>query len=306
VTRFTVRHETSYGYRVPVDIGLHLLRLTPLDVAGQHPVSQTLTITPQPARMEAFRDCFGNAVHYVCVETMHDEFFVTLDAQVDVARPSVSGDGPAWEDIREAMRADGFPVPPDVAEFVCASPLAFPEEIATAYVLESFKSGRAIIAALRDLTARIHHDFAYTPNLTNVSTRVAEVISLRQGVCQDFAHLMIAGLRGLGLPARYVSGYVYTRSGEGETARPGSDASHAWVSAWCGEGLGWVEFDPTNNLLVEDEHIVLAYGRDFLDATPLRGVILGGGNHSLKVAVVVRNLDAAENSPVVRQDSRRP
>lgn len=150
-----------------------------------------------------------------------------------------------------------------------------------------------MVPALRELAARIHNDFAYTPNLTNVSTRVAEVLALRQGVCQDFAHLMIAGLRGLGLPARYVSGYVYTRAGEGETARPGSDASHAWVSAWCGPGIGWVEFDPTNDLLVENEHIVLAYGRDFPDATPLRGVILGGGNHTLKVAVQMKILEPA-------------
>lgn len=303
MTRYAVRHQTQYGYRTPVDIGLHLLRLTPLSIAGQRSVSQALTIAPQPARMEAFRDHFGNGVHYVCVESIHDEFLVTLDAEVDVARPSVSSDSPPWEEIRDAMRNDGFPVPPGVAEFVYPSPLAFPEEIATAYALESFKDGRAIISALRDLMARIHDDFAYTPNLTNVTTRVAEVIALRQGVCQDFAHLMIAGLRGLGLPAKYVSGYVYTRSGEGETARPGSDASHAWVSVWCGEDLGWIEFDPTNNLLVENEHIVLAYGRDFLDATPLRGVILGGGQHTLKVAVVVRNLDAGESSPASRRDS---
>ena len=293
MTRYAVRHETHYGYRTPVDIGLHLLRLTPPEIPGQHPVSQTLSITPQPSRIEAFQDHFGNAVHFVAVEAMHGLLDVTLDAQVDVSRPPLSGDGPPWEEIREAMRDDGFPVPPGVAEFVYASPLAFPEETATAYAAESFKKGRAIVPALRDLTARIHQDFKYTPNLTSVSTRVAEVLMLRKGVCQDFAHLMIAGLRGLGLPARYVSGYVHTRSGEGEAARPGSDASHAWVSAWCGSGLGWVEFDPTNDLLVENEHIVLAYGRDFPDATPLRGVILGGGTHTLKVAVAMKILEAS-------------
>jgi transglutaminase-like putative cysteine protease len=293
--RYAVRHETSYGYRVPVDIGLHLLRLTPLSLAGQRPVSHSLTITPQPARIQKFRDHFGNAVHHVAVETAHDQFFVTLDAEVEVSRTAVSEDGPPWEEIRDAMRGDGFPVPPGVAEFVYPSPLAFPEGTATAYVLESFPKGRRVVPALRDLTARIHRDFTYTPNLTNVSTKVEEVLSLRQGVCQDFAHVMITGLRGLGLPARYVSGYVHTRQADGQAARPGSDASHAWVSAWCGNDLGWIEFDPTNDLLVENEHIVLAYGRDFPDATPLRGVILGGGSHTLRVAVVMKKLDAAKD-----------
>lgn len=298
MTRYAVRHETQYVYQAAVGIGMHVLRMTPANTTGQHSIGESLTIAPEPTRVEAFRDHFGNAVHYVCVETMHDQFLVTLDAQVDVKRPSVSGDGPAWEEIREAMRNDGFPVPPDVAEFVSPSPLAFPEGVATAYAMESFKSGCAILPVLRDLMARIHDDFVYTPNLTNVTTRVAEVLTLRRGVCQDFAHLMIAGLRGLGLPAKYVSGYVYTRSGEAGPSRLGGDASHAWVSVWCGEGLGWIEFDPTNNVMVENEHIVLAYGRDFLDATPLRGVILGGGHHTLSVGVVVRNLDGAENPPL--------
>ena len=293
MTRYAVRHETCYGYRTPVDIGLHLLRLTPLDVRGQRPLSQTLAIQPQPTRMETFVDHFGNQVHYVAVESVHDRFVAALEAAVEVSRPSVSDSGALWEEIRGAVSNDGFPVPPGVAEFAYPSPLAPIQEAVSAYALESFTKEPYIVPALRHLTARIHSDFAYTPNLTNVSTKIEEVLRFRQGVCQDFAHLMIAGLRGLGLPARYVSGYVYTRAADGEAPRPGSDASHAWVSAWCGEGLGWVEFDPTNNLVVGNEHIVLARGRDFADATPLRGVILGGGNHTLKVAVTVKSLDAA-------------
>ena len=290
--RYAVRHETSYGYRTPVDIGLHLLRLTPCRLEGQTPLRRDLSFAPLPARVESFTDHFGNSVHYVAVEAPHDRFIATLEAEVEVSRPAVSAEGPPWEEIRDVMRNDGFPVPPGVAEFVYPSPLAYPEDIATAYAVESFAKRRRVVPALRDLTARIRQDFAYTPNLTSISTKIEEVLSLRQGVCQDFAHLMIAGLRGLGLPARYVSGYVYTRVTEGDGARPGSDASHAWVSVWCGEDLGWVEFDPTNDLLVQDEHIVLAYGRDFPDATPLRGVILGGGSHTLKVAVTVKPLDA--------------
>ena len=293
MTRYAVRHETQYGYRTPVDIGLHLLRLTPLHGSGQRPLSQTLAIQPRPARVETFLDHFGNQVHYVAVESVHDRFVAALEAGVEISRPPVSDNGPPWEEVREAMKNDGVPIPPGVAEFTYPSPLAPIQEAASAYALKSFSKEPCIVPALRSLTARIHSDFAYTPNLTNVSTKIEEVLSLRQGVCQDFAHLMIAGLRGLGLPARYVSGYVYTRAADGEAARTGSDASHAWVSAWCGQGLGWVEFDPTNNLVVGNEHIVLARGRDFADATPLRGVILGGGNHTLKVAVTVKNLGAA-------------
>jgi transglutaminase-like putative cysteine protease len=279
--RYAVRHETSYGYRVPVDIGLHLLRLTPLSLAGQRPVSHSLTITPQPARIQKFRDHFGNAVHHVAVETAHDQFFVTLDAEVEVSRTAVSEDGPPWEEIRDAMRGDGFPVPPGVAEFVYPSPLAFPEGTATAYVLESFPKGRRVVPALRDLTARIHRDFTYTPNLTNVSTKVEEVLSLRQGVCQDFAHVMIACLRSLKLPARYVSGYV--RSG-GDFA--GEEASHAWVSAWC-PVFGWQDFDPTNNVMPRGEHFTVAWGRDYSDVTPVKGVALGGGEQVISVSVEV-------------------
>jgi transglutaminase-like putative cysteine protease len=231
VTRYAVRHETSYGYSTSVDIGLHLLRLTPLEVGGQRPLSHTLTIPPQPTSIDTFVDHFGNLVHYVAVESVHDRFVAAVEAEVEISRSPVSDEGPMWEEIRDQMRNDGFPVAPRVAEFVYASSLAHAEQAATAYALESFNREQRIVPALRDLMARIHNEFTYTPNLTNVSTRIDEVLSLRQGVCQDFAHLMIAGLRGLGLPARYVSGYVYTRSVSGEAARPGSDASHAWISA---------------------------------------------------------------------------
>jgi len=292
--RLSVRHETQYTYGAPVDIGLHLLRLTPPAMDGQHPVSQSLNISPEPARIEAFQDHFGNAVHFVAVEAMHDRFVVTLEAHLELSRPVVVSEGPPWEDVRDSLRDDGFPAAVRVAEFVYPSPLAFPEPAATEYAEVSFPKGLPMVVALRDLTSRIHHDFRYAPNSTSVETRAAEVLKMRRGVCQDFAHLMIAALRGLGIPARYVSGYVKTRASDGETARAGSDATHAWVSAWCGADLEWVEFDPTNNLQVQNEHIVLAYGREFPDATPLRGVILGGGNHTLKVDVAVHNEDGAE------------
>jgi transglutaminase-like putative cysteine protease len=290
MTRYGVRHKTQYTYANPVDLGLHILRLTPLAVAGQKIETQQLTIDPRPDQFVAFIDHFGNAVHYASVETTHGQFSVTLDAVVEVARTAPADGGPAWETIRDAMRSDGFPIEPDIAEFVFSSPLAEFDDSVTGYASESFTAGRPLLEALVDLTRRIHADFAYTPNVTTVSTHVAEIAANRCGVCQDFSHLMIAGLRGLGLPARYVSGYILTEPRPGGAARQGGDASHAWVSAWCGDELGWIEFDPTNDLLVQNEHVVVAYGRDFSDVTPLRGVILGGGSHTLTVGVTVTSL----------------
>ena len=289
--RYAVSHRTHYAYGSPVDVGLHTLRLTPLDLAGQKIERQQLSIDPRPDQFVAFIDHFGNAVHYASVESTHDQFSVTLDAIVEVARSVPEDEGPAWEDVREAMRSDGFPAAATIAEFVFPSPLAVLDDGATRYAAASFPEKRPLLMALRDLTRRIHCDFSYTPNVTTVATSVAEIAANRRGVCQDFSHLMIAGLRGLGLPARYVSGYIMTEAPEGGPARQGGDASHAWVSVWCGDELGWIEFDPTNDLIVRDEHVVVAYGRDFSDVAPLRGVILGGGSHLLTVGVTVTALD---------------
>ena len=289
--RYAVQHETHYTYASPVDLGFHILRLTPLDGGGQRIIRQQLAIDPEPDQFVAFMDHFGNAVHHVAVEASHERFTVTLEAVVEVERVAKRAAGPSWNTIAAAIRDDGFPRQPEVAEFVYPSPLAAFDESATAYVRQSFPDDRPVVEAVRQVTARIHHDFAYTPNVTTVSTRVAEIIASKRGVCQDFSHLMIAGLRGIGLPARYVSGYIRTEPAGGGPARQGGDASHAWVSVWCGEALGWIEFDPTNDLVVENEHVVVAYGRDFSDVTPLRGVILGGGSHTLTVTVHLANLE---------------
>ena len=307
MTRFRVRHETSYTYHTPVDLGLHVLRVTPLTMIGQRSLAYDLAIVPEPARIHSFVDHFGNIVHHVAVETTHDRFSATFNALVELDRTATRDPGPPWEAVRDAMRGDGFPARAQIWEFTYPSPLAPIEDAATLYAEESFDAGRPIVAALRDLATRIHRDFLYRPNSTTVATQVAEVLAIRRGVCQDFAHLMISGLRGLGLPARYVSGYLHTRSADpAGSQRLGADASHAWVSAWCGEELGWVGVDPTNDLLVADEHVVAAHGRDFADATPLHGVILGGGAHALGVAVEVVTVDddadregnAGENRPV--------
>jgi len=294
--RYAVRHETHYEYGAAVDLGLHQLRLTPLVTERQTLLQHALEITPQPDSLTQFRDHFGNDVHSASIESRHAVFTVVLQATVEIAdaRMDAVPDGPAWETIRDSMQGDGYPTPADVAEFTYPSPLAQQNDAAIAYVQESFTEGVPIVIALRHLLARMHADFAYTPGVTDVTTSVSQVMDSRAGVCQDFAHAMISGLRGLDLPARYVSGYLKTYPPESGGGLQGADASHAWVSVWCGPEIGWLDCDPTNNLIVRDEHIAVAYGRDFSDVTPLRGVILGGGQHSLTVAVSVNEVTEPE------------
>jgi len=285
--RYAVKHLTRYAYGAPVDLGYHLLRLVPPTTARQRLVEHAIAITPKPERLGAFVDHFGNAVRHVAIERRHDAFAAELAAIVEVAPAGAVPEGPPWDEIAAAIRDDGFPDEWATAEFAYPSPLAPDDADARAYCDKSLKPGRAIVPAVAEIMGSVRRDFKYVPGATTVSTPVAEVMQKRRGVCQDFAHVMIAGLRAHGLPARYVSGYIRTRPAPGATARRGGDASHAWVAAWCGPALGWVEFDPTNDIMVGEEHIVLAYGRDFSDVSPLRGVILGGGSHSVEVAVTV-------------------
>jgi transglutaminase-like putative cysteine protease len=180
-----------------------------------------------------------------------------------------------------ALRPDGVAA----TEFVLPSALAPADPGAGAYVAQSFPPGRPVLAGLLEVTGRIKRDFAFKPGVTTISTPVSQVLSLRGGVCQDFAHLMIAGLRAIGLPARYCSGYVRTRPPPGQQRRQGADQSHAWVGAWLGPQLGWVDLDPTNDLVVADEHVLLGWGRDYADISPVKGILLGGGKQVLEVSV---------------------
>ena len=275
MTRYRIVHRTHYDYGATVDLSHHLLRLTPPDTERQILVERRLDIAPVPGAIRSMRDHFGNRIEWITLETIHDALTVEQEATVEVTRRNLdpAAPSPAWEAVRAEVVDDGFPDQPVVAEYV--------------YTALSFPAGRSALAGIRDLTARIHRDFTYVPGSTELTTPVAAVMKGRRGVCQDFAHVMIAGLRAIGLPARYVSGYLRTYPPAGGAGLRGADATHAWVSVWCGPGLGWVETDPTNDLLVEDEHTVLAYGRDFGDISPLRGVILGGGEHEPDVAVTV-------------------
>ena len=286
---YRLRHVTTYAYAYPVDLAAHLLLLTPRSLPHQNVARSTLVITPNPSHMTEAAEHFGNRATRVFIDVPHDRFEVIAEALVEVCFPDAPSPAltPPWEDVVAGAR---FGV---AAEFVFPSPLAPLVAAATGYAAASFPAGRPGLAGLLELMGRIRRDFTYKPGVTGNDTQVAEVLRDRRGVCQDFAHVMIAGLRGLGLPARYVSGYVRTRPPPGGTARRGADQSHAWVEAWMGEGFGWVGLDPTNDIVVRDEHVLLAWGRDFIDVSPLSGVILGGGNHRLRVGVDLEEADAA-------------
>ncbi|MBR0649397.1 transglutaminase family protein [Roseomonas terrae] len=284
---YRLRHVTTYVYAHAVDLAAHLLLLAPRGLPHQRLVRNTLTITPTPSYATEAADHFGNQAMRVFIDMPHERFEVVAEALVEVRFPDLppAARTPPWEQVA-ATALQG-----EAAEFVFPSRLAPVVAAATGYAAASFRTGRPVLAGLLELMGRIRSDFTYRAGVTGNNTQVSEVLATRTGVCQDFAHVMISALRGLGLPARYVSGYVRTRPPPGGTARRGADQSHAWVEAWLGDELGWVGLDPTNDTAVRDEHVILAWGRDFGDVSPLSGVILGGGDHGLWVAV---DLEEAE------------
>jgi transglutaminase-like putative cysteine protease len=231
-------------------------------------------------------DHFGNDVTWLSLDAPHAVFEVTAEATVDVRFPDPPDPAatPSWETVAQIAAAGG----PDgwqAAEFVFDSPLAQVPEEARAYAAASFTPKRPILGVLLDINARIKRDFTFRSGVTTTSTPIREVLRRRQGVCQDFAHLMISLLRSFGIPARYVSGYIRTFRSPGQPRRLGADQSHAWVGAWLGPQHGWVDLDPTNGIVVRDEHVMLGWGRDYSDVAPLIGVILGGGKQTLSVEV---------------------
>jgi transglutaminase-like putative cysteine protease len=285
---YKVHHITRYTYETPVELGVHLLHLRPRDLPSQHLLSANLDIAPAPSWWREGIDHFGNSVGWLFLDGAHSTFSVASRAVVDVSFPDPPPPSatPSWETVAAIARQGGTAAW-QVAEFLFDSPHASANKEAAAYAGASFPPTRPILAALLDLNGRLHRDFTFRPGVTSTATSVREVLRGKEGVCQDFAHVMISALRSLGLPARYVSGYIRTRSSAGEQRRQGAEQSHAWVGCWLGSEHGWVDLDPTNDLVVREEHIVLAWGRDYSDVTPLRGVILGGAEHELSVSVCV-------------------
>ena len=286
--KFEVSHRTVYRYSQPVSISHHLLHLTPRPATFQRCSDFAIEISPAPSVRAADVDYFGNPTTFVTIQQTHRELVLHALSMIDVAERPVPATAatPAWESVRQLVREDRSPQTLEALELTFASGFIPLLPQLEAYALVSFTPGRPILEAARELTQRIFKDFRYQPGATNLATSVAEVFAMRRGVCQDFAHLQIACLRLLGLPARYVSGYLLTRPASGKERLVGADASHAWLSIWV-PGEGWIDLDPTNDMIPGDEHITVAWGRDYADVSPVSGVMFGGGDHEVLVSVDV-------------------
>jgi transglutaminase-like putative cysteine protease len=286
---YDIRHVTTYSYESPVGFARCSLRLEPRSGDGQQLVSHSVDIRPKPAERTVRHDFFGTQTESVLIETPHRNLRIDSRSRVSVSRvaPERAAPSPAWESVRDVAFESTSLGPLSPINYIFASPLVPVQRPVTAYASASFPAGSGILAGAVDLMHRIRTEFKYDPKATVISTPLREVFEKRHGVCQDFAHVMIAGLRGLGLPAAYVSGYLRTIPPPGKPRLQGADATHAWVSLWCGEAIGWIGFDPTNDILVENDHIILAVGRDFSDVSPVDGIIVGSRKQKLGVAVDV-------------------
>lgn len=289
---YRVTHVTTYEYHEPVSLSQHVIRLRPRELRGQRCSRHELSFTPQPRHTELHTDYFGNAVVFVSIEQPHTRLCIHSSSEVhrSPALKLIPKETPSWEQVRDLSRGCQIGAALEASEFLYDSPLIKKGDAYSEYASKSFTRGKPILEAVLDLTKRIKHEFTFDPGATTVATPVETVFKNKRGVCQDFAQVQIACLRSLGLPARYVSGYIETIPPPGQEKLAGSDASHAWVSFFC-HSLGWIDVDPTNNLLVSHQHVTVGWGRDFSDVSPVRGVILGSGQHSVKVAVDVERIE---------------
>lgn len=288
-----VKHVTSYDYAEPVSLSLHQAMLKPRTLPTQTVANSYIDIEPAPRSLDFRVDYHGNLVSCFEIDSPHRELVVTATSEVylkPAAAPDFTASSP-MEQIAARLMAPQNDDELAAAEFLALSPYAPRSERLAGYGRDLFWPGRPYLDGVRELMEKIHAEFRYDPEVTTISTPVATVLANKSGVCQDYAHVMIACLRSLGGPARYVSGYLVPRAGV-----VGDQASHAWVSAYCPE-LGWADFDPTNNLVPTDGHVTLAWGRDYSDVSPLRGVIFGGGEHVVKVAVEISPLSASQAAP---------
>jgi transglutaminase-like putative cysteine protease len=285
---YDVRQMTAYTYASPVTYARHVLRLTPIDRPRQRVHVAALDVLPAPIRRREGFDFFGNRVTWIELNQPHEKLAVHVIARVAV---DYRGDdtqlaSPPWETVRDEALAVADIGPTAPGHFLFPSRQVSLDPEIRDYVRESFGAGRPILDAAVELGRRIKKDFTYEIGATTATTTPSMSFALRRGVCQDFAHIMISGMRGLGLPAAYVSGYLRSYSEE----RPrleGADAMHAWVNIWCGVKIGWIGFDPTNAIAAGNDHIVLAIGRDYADVAPIDGVILASGGQHIDVAVSV-------------------
>ncbi|MBB4224255.1 transglutaminase family protein [Variovorax sp. 375MFSha3.1] len=310
-----VTHETRYEYSPPVETAQHLAHLKPLATGSQKLVSHKLSIEPAPAQRSEQADLYGNTRAFFALEATHDRLVVTAESVVETSQPVLS---PAvarelpWESVRERFRFRKDATFDAASEFVFPSPYVPRHDDFVAYARASFVPGRPAFDVAMDLTERMYADFAYDADSTEINTPAVEALAQRKGVCQDFAHIMIACFRTMGLPARYVSGYLLTQPPPGQPRLVGADASHAWVSVYLpgeDDGTGgspgdWVDFDPTNGRQPGEDYVTLAIGRDYSDVSPMRGVLHGGARHTLRVGVTVQPVgEVVDGLPQTRTQS---
>lgn len=294
---YRITHRTLYQYNQLVGSCQNEARLQPRDFWRQQCHSSHFDISPQPSDFQQRKDFFGNNVAYFAIHQAHQRLVVTAVSEVTVlprqCREHLTH-SQSWEQVRELLQNQPLQHnnPDELLDaklFLLDSPMVVSSKELADYAQSSFLPNRPLVEAVTDLMQRIYIDFTYDPNSTTIATPLSDVLQFRRGVCQDFAHLAIACLRSFGMAARYVSGYVETQPEPGSQRLVGADASHAWFAVYV-PGVGWLEFDPTNNTVPFDQHITLAWGRDYTDVTPLKGIAFGGGQHSLSVSVDVLRL----------------
>ena len=279
--KYTIQHKTAYSYLEPVSLCHNIARLVPRDTPEQTCTNTAIHISPKPDRINEYVDFFGNKVIYFSIEKEHWELTVQVISEVE-RTPIIEPEGSLeWQPRSEDLL--------DIKQYLFQTPMTVWDDEILEFARKSLSPGRPVFEAALELTKRIFTDFEYKPGYTTISTPLSVVMKQRKGVCQDFTHLAIACLRAVGLPARYVSGYIETLSPEGVEKLIGVDASHAWFSVYIPE-RGWTDFDPTNNCLVSDQHITIGWGRDYADIAPLEGIILSSGSHELTVSVDVKRI----------------
>ncbi len=295
-----ITHETHYAYHPQVETAQHVAHLRPPSLAYQQLLSHTLKITPTPSQLTQSLDVFGNTSAFFSLQAVHEHLGVVARSVVRTSPPAWAHSTMTWEQVREHFRYQAGARFSAASEFIFASPYVPRHPDFAAYARPSFAPGVPLLAAAQNLMERIYTDFTYSSESTEVNTPAVEALALRKGVCQDFAHIMVACWRAMGLPARYVSGYLLTHPAPGQPRLIGSDASHAWASVYVPDqtgDMGWCDFDPTNNRMPGEDYVTLATGRDYSDVSPMRGVIHGGASHTLSVAVTVMPLDTVAAPP---------
>lgn len=286
--KYQITHKTAYGYSSPASLSQNELFLTPKNTASQEVLESELIIEPKPQYLHSREDYFGNLVHIFMVQHPHDELAVTIRSMVEAREPvlPVPDETMPWEEVVTRLREKRTPYELEASQYCFASPLVPLLEEAVEYGSTSFKPNTPVLKGAMELMSRIYTEFSYDKAASNVDTPTEQVLINRKGVCQDFAHVAISCLRGLGLPARYVSGYLETIPPSGKPRLVGADASHAWFAVYVPD-FGWVDLDPTNNKPASDQYITVAWGRDYGDVAPVKGVVMGGGIHDLSVMVDV-------------------